>query len=269
MDTYIIDKPQSDIDRRNVFSTVLLKNILDKTVAKYGPYKIKVTDSYMERERLFNEMLSGKEINITAQTTQVKWEDSLIPVRIPIDKGISCYKVLFIRKEMQSYFYKVKTLSKLKSSKLGVGSQWPEYNIYSENGFNVISGINYDGLFSMLQIKRFSYFPREINEVFTEYKMRKSLYPDMTIEKSILIYFPLPKYFFVSPSEPGLARRIEVGLNLMIADGSFGKLVYSYHSSVLKNTNFKSRRLFQIPNPFLSSETPLNRKELWFNPYLK
>ena len=269
MDTYIIDKPQSSLDKRNDFSNILLKVILEKTKTKYGPYQIKISDSYMEKERLFNEMLSGNSVNTTAQPTQTKWEDRLIPIRIPIDKGLSAYKVFLIRKNMQPIFNKITSIQQLKKLKLGVGSQWASCFIYNENNFNVITGINYDGLFSMLMTKRFDYFPRGINEVFLEYKDRKKSFSNLAIEKTILLYIPLPKYFFVSIKEPGLGKRLEEGLNILISDGSFDKIVFDYHKNLLTTLNLKNRKIFKIDNPFLSSETPLNRKELWFNPLLK
>lgn len=246
---------------------MLLEEVLKKTIPKYGPYTIKFSESYMEKERLFNEMLNGKSVNITAQETSTKWEDNLITIRIPVDKGISNYKVFLIRKESQFNFNKINTVSDLKKFKLGVGSQWSAYSIYRENNFNVISGLNYDGLFSMLMTKRFDFFPRSINEISFEYNIRKKSFKNMAIEKNILLYFPIPKYFFISSKEPGLARRLEIGLNSMVADGSFDTLVYNYHKPILNSLNLKKRKLFKINNPFLSQETPLDRKELWFNPF--
>jgi hypothetical protein len=268
MDYYLIDKPLSLSDKRNEFTNMLLKEVLEKTISKYGPYKINFSDSYMEKERLFNEMIAGKYVNITAQATQAKWEDQLIPIRIPVDKGISNYQIFLIRKETQPFFNKIKTISDLKKVKLGVGSQWSSYSLYKENHFNVIPGINYDGLFSMLMTKRFDFFPRGINEIYLEYREKKKSFKNLAIEKTILIYFPMPKYFFVSKKEPGLARRLEIGLNMMISDGSFDKIVFNYHQNILVSSNLKNRKLFKIDNPFLSAETPLNRTELWFNPLL-
>jgi hypothetical protein len=84
----------------------------------------------------------------------------------------------------------------------------------------------------------------------------------------LLLYYPLPRYFFVarSPAGEALAKRVEAGLNRMLADGSFDQMFNAYKKPILQRLKLGSRRLLRIANPTLPSDTPLARKELWFDP---
>jgi hypothetical protein len=264
-DLFIVDPPLSDTDKRNEYNDLLLREILNKTVPVYGPYKLSYAITYMERDRLLTEMVRGEIVNVTAQATRPSWEASLIPIRIPVDKGILSYRILLIKKKNQPLFAKIKTLDELKKLKFGVGAFWSSYPVFVADKFNVVTGEHYDGLFNMLMSERFDCFPRGINEAFIEYDDRKNSYPDLAVENSILIYTPLPKYYFVSPKKPAFAKRIKEGLEQMIRDGSFDRIFYAHHKLWIEQTNFRSRKYFYVPNPYLTKETPLDKKEYWFD----
>ncbi len=60
-----------------------------------------------------------------------------------------------------------------------------------------------------------------------------------------------------------------VGLEIMTKDGTFDRIFMKYKSETIDRVNLKSRKLFKIENPFLPEDTPLNRSELWFDPFKK
>ena len=150
---------------------------------------------------------------------------------------------------------------------MGAGTQWSSRKIYEDNGFNVVPGYDYEALFRMLITGRFDHFPRGVNEVFTEYADRKDAFPDLAIEQDVVVQFPLPRYFFVTPKDPRLAKRVEEGLEAMVRDGTMMRMMREYHAEMIQQADFCARRLFRIPNTLLSPKTPLGRKEFWFNPY--
>ncbi|MDB5815335.1 MAG: hypothetical protein JWN23_2452 [Rhodocyclales bacterium] len=246
----------------------LLHEILERTKHQFGPYELKYSDVRIEqRPRLLREMKHGEVVNVTVQPTQPEWESELPVIRIPIDKGIASYRIFLINEEDQPVFSAITNLDQLKAKRLGVDRSWSSYPIYAASGFTMETGNNYEGLFSMLMTHRFDYFPRAIYEAIPEQAGRKESAPNIAVEKSIAIYFPLPRYFFVSPAYPNLAKRIEVGFEMIIKDGTFDRLFMKYHGDLITQAGFCSRRIFEIPNPFLTAETPLQRKELWFDPF--
>jgi len=64
----------------------------------------------MERDRLLIEMVRGEIVNVTAQATRDSWESRLIPIRIPMDKGILSYRILLIKKRISLFLQKSKLL---------------------------------------------------------------------------------------------------------------------------------------------------------------
>jgi len=268
LDTVILDAPVSTLDRRNDYTTRLLTAILDKTRAQFGPYKLRYAPAYMYRDRLRSELLQGQNVNVTAKATRPDWENSgLITIRIPVDKGITEYRLFLINQQDQEKFRHIDGLDELKQLRLGVGHAWSSREVLETAGFSVESAVDWENLYRMLEARRFDYFPRALSEIFVEYDDRHATYPQMAIEDSLMLYFPLPKYFFVAPQSPRLAQRIETGFQAMIRDGSFDHLFMAYHKPLIERARFCSRRILRIENPLLSPQTPLDHHEYWFDPY--
>jgi hypothetical protein len=270
VDVAILDAPVNEIDKRNDYTNILLTEILRHTEAKYGPYRVEYAPSYMYRDRLLTELKRGTVVNVTAKATRPDWEDSdLITVRIPVDKGITEYRIFLIRAGDQEKFSQITDVEDLKRLTLGVGHAWSTRQVFQALNFKYEAAADWEGLYKMLVAGRFDYFPRALSEVFVEYDDRKANFPDMAIENSLMLYFPLPKYFFVSPQAPRLAARIEEGFKAMIKDGSFDKLFLKYHQPLIDRANFCSRRILRVSNPLLSDKTPLDKSEYWYDPFQK
>jgi hypothetical protein len=56
--------------------------------------------------------------------------------------------VYLIRKEDQAKFSAIKTLADLRKNTIGQGAGWLDVKILKHNGFNVVTGSDYDGLFN-------------------------------------------------------------------------------------------------------------------------
>jgi hypothetical protein len=103
--------------------------------------------------------------------------------------------------------------------------------------------------------------------VLDEYGKRKESLP-LVIEDSIVLYYPLPMYFWFPKTDEGrrLAARAEEGMRMMIADGTYDRIFDSYQRQKIERLRLKDRRIFRIANPFLGPETPFADKRLWFDP---
>ena len=120
----------------------------------------------------------------------------------------------------------------------------------------------------MLVARRFDVFLRAAVEVIGEYEERRAAMPDLWIEQSICLYYPLPMYFWFGKSPTGrkLAQRAEEGMRLMIADGTYDRIFTEYQDDKIQRLNLKGRKLFRINNPNLGPETPFADQRLWFDP---
>jgi hypothetical protein len=43
-------------------------------------------------------------------------------------------------------------------------------------------------------------------------------------------------------------------------------MVLSYYKDTIQAAHFEKRKIFKLPNPSLTKEPPLEKKEYWFDP---
>jgi len=254
------------MDTRENDVTELLQMALKKTEHSDGPFELRPAKKHMKESRYRAQLKKGRDVDIIWSTVTKELEKELLPIRIPIRRGILGYRVFLIRKQDKDRFATIHTVADLKKLRVGQGQDWNDVHVFRHNKFKLVTGSSYEGLFEMLVKGRFDYFSRGINEAWPEYETRKNKLPDLYVEQNILLYYPWPKYFFVSPRNIRLADRIKRGLNIMIKEGSFAKLFYKYNQPIIDRSNLKNRRLFKINNPLLPATAPLERKELWYDP---
>jgi hypothetical protein len=118
----------------------------------------------------------------------------------------------------------------------------------------------------MLNLHRFNFLPRGINEIFDELAQRKYILPNVIIAPNLAVYLPTPTYIFVSPKYPRIAKRLQEGFELMIKDGSFDALFHQYFDKNIIKSNLNQRLILRLENESLPENTPFWRSELWFTP---
>ena len=257
-------KPVNENDIRNEYFVGLLKLALEKTKDQ-GSYQLTPAKSKMVQERAIASLKDGQFIDVLWTMTSKERESTLLPVRIPLLKGLLGHRIFIINKGEESKFQKVNTIDDLKKLSAGQGKGWPDTEILISNGFKVKESPSYLNLFKMLQGKRFDYFPRGVNEPWAEVVAHKD--KNLVIEETLLIQYPAPIYFFFSTKNTALAKRIEQGLWKSIDDGSFDETFKNSPANVgiFKNANIDNRKIFKINNPLLTPETPLNDTRLWYS----
>jgi ABC-type amino acid transport substrate-binding protein len=266
--TYIYNAPESSIDVRYNYHWEILRTALEKTSSKYGNYKMKKSKVMSEKRQAFELINATGELTIMYLDVKPDFENKLIGIHIPVDKNLVGYRLFLIRKERKDDFRNIKTLNDLYKFTYGLGLDWIDVGIMQKSGFNVVTGSSYDGLFEMLENKRFDIFSRAAVEILDEVEQRKITMPDLVIEDSICLFYPLPMYFWFSKTEIGkrLAARAEEGMRIMIEDGTYDKIFDKYQQRKIEKLHLKDRKIFRINNPYLGTETPFADKKLWFNP---
>lgn len=258
--------PESAGDRRNEYFWKLLDAALGATRDRWGDYRIR-EGGMMNGLRAARELEFGQ-LNVIERSTDRELERTLRPIRIPLDKGLGGFRVFLIRREFQHRLDHVRSVEELQRFTIGQSGAWSDADILTRAGFNVTRGNDYEGLFAMLAAGRFDLFSRSVDEVSLELETHRQRFPDLVIERGLLLYYPLPRYLFVRRDAAGeqLANRILEGFGLMQKNGSFDRLFADYRAPFERTLNLKERRLFRIPNPLLSADTPLKRAELWYDP---
>ena len=266
---YFYNGRESPEDHRYDYHWQVLRAALERTRPKYGPYRMEPAD-YMNEDRQAFELKNrtGK-LSVLIRGDSLEYADQFEPVWIPIDKGLLGYRVFLIRREDQPHFTRATRLEDLRRYTIGQGSGWKDIDILQANGLQVMAGGDYAGLFAMLANKRFDLFSRGVEEVMDEYSRQKGQFQDLAIEKNLLLYYPIARYFWFSNSEEGrrLAQRVREGMTLMIEDGTLDRMFEKSHARLFKALGLHKRKLFKLKNPFMAPQVPLADNRLWFSPW--
>lgn len=259
--------PQSDYDASHNYFSELLQLSLDLTSDEYGLAKI-VYSTQMEQGRALLELKKGRELDVYWAGTTIQREQELMPIRIPLVKGLLGFRVSLIRSDRLNDFANVKNLSQLQKMTACQGLHWPDSDILEFSGIPVKRGPIYELLFRQLNAGRCDFFPRGLHEAFSEMKAREVKYPEMRLYSDIIIYYPFPMYFFVAPNQTQLATRIERGLNRAINRGYFLEHMktHSVTSHLFPLEQWSNKRVIKLNNPFLAKDTPINNARYWFLP---
>ncbi|MBV8544100.1 MAG: hypothetical protein JO093_16185 [Acidobacteria bacterium] len=265
--TYIYHAPESSLDVRYLYHWEILRTALERTSPKWGAYRMVPSGFMTERRQAFELKNATGKLTVMYLSTTPDFEQHLIPIRIPVDKNLGGYSIFLIRRGEQKRFAAVRSVDELRRFTYGLGLGWIDVDILKADGFRIVTGSSYDGLFEMLVNKRFDVFLRAATEVLDEYEERKESLP-LVIEDSIILYYPLPMYFWFPKTNQGrrLAARAEEGMRMMIADGTYDRIFDSYQRQKIERLRLKERRIIRIANPFLGDETPFADKRLWFDP---
>ncbi|CAN6484299.1 unnamed protein product [Victoria cruziana] len=85
--------------------------------------------------------------------------------------------------------------------------------------------------------------------VLLELSLHRQQFPQLVLEQAHALYFPYPVYFWVRKDNQALAARIERGLNLALADGSFRRLFEQYHAKEIALLRQGRRQIHRLRTP--------------------
>lgn len=262
--TLVVRYPASDhiptyVNRVNYFV-----EILDLALKKSGrTYRLeKLTTPLLLENRSKN--------NIQQNLYDIHWMNAkaalgldLQPIPIPLCKGLTGWRILFIRPETQAAFSKIKNAHDLNKFTAIHGHDWPEKYLYQHNHMKQKLANNFKSLFLMLHRKRGDYLSRSVQEIFEE----EDVFPELnlTIEKTLTIYYPAAYYFYVAKDNTELATAIESGLKTAIEDGSFDEIFNRYFADTIKKADLANRRVITIP--FSDSDViDQSNTDFWYKP---
>ncbi|GJJ00106.1 hypothetical protein RugamoR64_06440 [Duganella rhizosphaerae] len=252
-------RAESIDDERGEYGLALLQLALAKTGAQY---RVELSPTRMQQNRALVELQSGSgRIDIIGTMTSIEREAALLPVRIPMTRGLIGWRIGLVRADHKDLLRDVRSLEDLKRFSTAQGHDWPDLEILRHSGLKVHPVAVYSGLFGMLNAGRIDWTPRSANEIWAE----AAHHPELAIDTHIVLHYPTADYFFVNRNNPALAEAVRLGLEAALADGSFEQLFYLHYGRLLRNARLEQRLIIQLPNPLLSPQTPLARKELWFS----
>ncbi|RZT09902.1 hypothetical protein SAMN05216319_1653 [Duganella sp. CF402] len=226
-----------------------------------GHYRVDISPTHMQQNRALAELQSPRgSVDVVATMTSIEREAKMLPVRIPMTRGLIGWRIGLLRADRRELLKAVRGLDDLRQFTAGQGQDWPDTGILRHSGLPVQPVAIYQNLFGLLKADRYDWAPRSANEIWAE----AARHPELAIDPYVVLRYPTADYFFVNRNNSALAEAIRRGLEAALADGSFEKLFYAYYGKQIRQARLDKRVLINLPNPLLPPQTPLSRRELWF-----
>lgn len=212
-----------------------------------------------KRSKLF---LKSQRYNVHWLLTNEELEEDLIPIRVPLYKGLIGWRLLVVHENNADVFANITTLSELKPYKATQGLGWPDTIILESAGLSLRPAVDWTGLMEIMTRQQAEYMPLALNEVWW---VKQSLNDrQLMIEDHLILQYPSAYYFFVSKNLPEHARLLEKGMQAAVNDGSFTELFMRTFGDGIRRSNLQDRTIFSLNNPLLPRRTPVADKRLWF-----
>ncbi|MFY0639569.1 MAG: ABC transporter substrate-binding protein [Bermanella sp.] len=246
------------IQQRYTFGLKLLSLALSKSRHNY---QLQSAQRQEVNERRGESMVINGSLDIQWLSTSSKREADMIAIKEPIYRGILGLRLILGRKDRAHELSNIQTKEQLSQYTGGHGTHWGDLPVYAANELPVKTHVDYNLIFKWLISNRIDYFHRGINEIWPEYERYSK---DISIVNDVMLFYPLPVYFFVSKQRPELAKDIRNGLKVAINDGSYKQLFLKEFESTVIKSDLNERRLILLDNP---NSKPLTAKDMeWWLP---
>lgn len=261
---FVVYPTESGRNYSDAFPLAVLKLALEKSGRDYV---LTPSNRAMSENRSRHILENGTgEVTVAWYGTSADFEARLLPVRIPIARGLLGHRIFLIHAERQRQFKGIETVEEL-ASLVGVqGIGWSDVQILRGAGLEIQTG-EYENLFGLINNGRADYFSRGANEAFAELDQYHSTHSNLAVEKDLVLIYPFAKLFFVSKDNQELHDAIHDGLATAYQDGSYLELFNSHPSikSVLERSNLNGRHPLFVDNPLMTEETRSIPSQYWFS----
>lgn len=259
--TVIYPRPESRADVRPSYPIALLQMCEKKSNRAFVLQPSKVRS---QQGRSIRQLINNTDMDIIWALSTEERESALLPIRIPLDRGLLGWRMLLIRKTDSELFQAINTREQLAHLTAGQGHDWPDVDVLQDNQLKVTTSSTYEGLFFMLARGHIQYFPRGISEIWPELNNHSTL--DIEIQRHLIIHYPAAFYFFVNKNNTQFAGILTSCLQAAIEDGSFRALFNQYYQDAIVRADFPHKTIIKLNNPLLPKATPLATRQYWFSP---
>lgn len=253
---------------REAYIWDVLEAALESTVPDYGAFEIEVVKEINQEREDYEIINNTGVVTVISDSLNQNNMDHLTRVNFPVLRNLLGYRVFLIDRVNKEQFAKIETVEDLKPYVFGLGIGWNDKWILEHAGLQVYEESDYETLFKDVSNGVFDVFSRGVNEVVGEMDTFSGTYSNLVIEDSLLLYYPLPRYFWFSTSAEGekLRLRLEDGLKNINDDGRLEMIFNRYFEADLKQLNLKERKLIELENPLYTEKDRAIDEPYWFDP---
>lgn len=254
-------QPEDPGDRRTTYPLKVLELALKHTGVNYD---LIPSDKILGQGSSIQKLKANREVSLIWSMTDAEREQELLPVRIPIYKGLIGWRLLLVKKSNRHSFRHFSSIEELRQYNLAQGYDWPDTKILQSNGFEVATSSDYFEMFDMVRLERATFFPRSLVEIWAEAE-HPVKGENLAVESGLAVRYPTATYFFFNKKNLVLQKLVETGFRRAIAAGDFDKLFYAEHADFIDKARINERVVFELDNPILPPATPVDDPKLWYS----
>jgi hypothetical protein len=190
-------------------------------------------------------------------------DTGLRPIPFPLRRGLLGVRLLLARPDMVDRLSQIDSIQTLKSDfTLGYGHGWLDRRELVALGFQMDTANGYRNLFEMLRGGRFDYLSRGVNELEAELADPTLAGRGMDVVPRIALFYPLDDFFYLPASRNALRADIERGLQRMLDDGSFNRLLDAHFGNIMRAVRLNERTILHVRGYPVPNSTPLQHFDI-------
>lgn len=240
---------------RQLYERDILEAVLKSTIDLFGNYKIiESFADYPELQESFVFSEKKHHLFVTVAGNQKFKAHEIIMISKPIAKNLLGYRIPIIKKSNATIFGKIKETQQLQNQLHGIPVSWSDATIFRHNDFKVAEEGDFETIFERLDAGKFDYVTFGANEVISVFESRAAKFKSLQIDSNLLFFYPFPLVFYVNPTMPDLAKRIDVGMQNIIDSGELNTIFNRYYANIVQILNLDKRTLIILENPLIPEE---------------
>lgn len=264
VDILRVPQPRGADDSAYHYSTGLLKKALLKAANGRAVPTIVPASMPLSTERKIHELRLNRTLDVAWLGGSKARGVDLLVVPIPLERGLVGYRQFIIRKDRIADFDAVKTLEDLKQLKACLDAHWVEADVFRDAQLEIVTSVNYEGMFKQLAAGRCDYLPRGFNEAKIDLAKRVTEYPQLMVYEPLILHYPFASYFYLNKDNKVIAQWLRDGLEKMIDDGELLEYMKAHEATSVAFTLASSpKRMLVIPNHYLPEFSNENDRRYW------
>ncbi|MBN8505627.1 MAG: hypothetical protein J0L58_14245 [Burkholderiales bacterium] len=244
--------PRDAFDRRNVAIEELVRLLFD---AAGQPVVLQKVPGLSQPRQIYE--LRDGHVDLALAASSQEDLPGIQLLRQPLRRGLLGLRLLVATPEMAPRLAEVRSIEELRRWTMGYGADWADLNAMRTLELKVVTASTYAGLFRMLELGRFDWLHRGVNEIWGEMD-QPGLVGRLVVVPRVALYYPLDDYFCVSDQRPDLLRLLRIGFARMLRDGRYAAWFQRHHGDSLRRAQMAKRLVLHLDGYGVPVGTPMH-----------
>ncbi|WP_114786333.1 hypothetical protein [Vibrio tetraodonis] len=242
--------------------------MLKLAIEKSGSDMTAIVDSNEVNQNRARQLVENGQLDIFDTGFDETLDGRFKPIYLPIDLGLTGWRLFIIHQDTQAKVENVKNVSQLSPFVMGQGQGWGDIRILEASGLKVTTAPRIEILIKMVGGKRFDLFPLGATEVHQFLETYRGNQKQLMVENQLVLIYPYGRFFYIRNNDTELSDVMHKGLEAAFEDGSLQELLinHPFSSDAFTKANLAERTHIRIPSPTLTEGFKAIDNKWWYVP---